>query len=181
MNTTNNELKIYTDIPQNATPTSITLAKAASDHDGEYTMYTIKIIKGAGLGEQQTIKSYDGRSKIATLHGTWTAVPDTTSVYVIINPEPAGLKMLINLKVDPDLKVEFESLKEIHGITFSDALEIGMKIAIKSTQSTDEVRRKINEKKTELRDLYDELYYIKETQRHPQDETDFRWDQDGRI
>ena len=181
MNTTTNELKIYTDIPQNATPTSITLAKAASDHDGEYTMYTIKIIKGAGLGEQQTIKSYDGRSKIATLHGTWTAIPDTTSVYAIMGPEPTGLIELINLIVDQDIKTQFESLKEIHELTFSDALEIGMKIAIKSIQSTDEVRRKIYEKKTELQDLYTELYFIKEAQRHPQDDTDFRWDRDGKI
>ena len=90
-------------------------------------------------------------------------------------------KIPITLKVDPDLKDQFESLKEIHRMTFSDALEIGMKMAIKSTQSTDEVRRKINAKKTELQDLYTELYFIKEAQRHPEDETDFRWDRDGRI
>ena len=85
-------------------------------------------------------------------------------------------KLMVGIEVDENLKVEFESLKKIHEMSFSDALEIGMKIAIKSTQSTDEVRHKINEKKTEIRDLYTELYFIKETQRYPQDDTDFRWD-----
>ena len=176
MNTTNNEPEIHTGTPQNATPTSITLAKDASDIDGVYTMHALRIIEGAGLGEQQQIKAYEGRTKIATLHGTWTVTPDTTSVYAIIGPEPTGLIELINLIVDQDLKDQFESLKDVHGMNFSDALEIGMKIAIKSTQSTDEVRRKINEKKIELQDLYTELYFIKETQRHPQDDTDFRFD-----
>ena len=181
MNTTNNEQDTHTGTPQSATPTSIVLNKNASNLDGAYTGFVLRIIEGAGLGEYQTIKSYDGRTKIATLHGTWITVPDTTSVYTIIGPEPTGLIELINLIVDQNLKTEFESLKEIHGMTFSDALEIGMKMAIKSTQSTDEVRCKINEKKTELQDLYTELYFIKEAQRHPPDDTDFRWDQDGKI
>ena len=146
-----------------------------------YTGHALRIIEGAGLGEQHTIKAYDGRTKIATLHSTWTTIPDITSVYAITKPESHGLKMLVNVNVNPDLKTEFESLSEIHGLSFSDALEIGMKTAIKSTQSTDEVRRKINEKKTELRDLYAEVYLIKEAHRHPQDDTDFRWDRDGRI
>ena len=181
MNTTNNEPELYTGTPQSATPTSIILDTNASDCDGMYTGHALRIIEGAGLGEQQTIKSYDGRTKIAALHGTWITIPDTTSVYAITSPEPTGLIELINLIVDQDLKTQFESLKEIHGQTFSDALEVGMKTAIKSTQSTDEVRRKINEKKTELQDLYTELYFIKETQRHPQDDTDFRWDRDGGV
>lgn len=181
MNTTDNEPELYTGTPQSATPTSIILDTNASDCDGAYTMHIIRIIEGAGHGEQQIIKSYYGKSKMATLHGAWITIPDTTSVYVIINPEPREFSASITLKVDPDLKTQFEQLKEIHELTFSDALEIGIKISIKSTQSPDEVRRKINEKKAELRDLYDELYYIKEAQRRPQDDTDFRWDRDGRI
>ena len=90
-------------------------------------------------------------------------------------------KLILSIEVDENSKVEFESLKEIHEMTFSDALEIGMKIAIKSTQSTDEVRRKINEKKTELQDLHTELYFIKEAQKQPDDDTDFGWDRDGQI
>jgi uncharacterized protein Veg len=181
MNTTNNEPELYAGTPQSATSTSMTLAKDASDIDGAYIMHALRIIEGAGRGEQQTIKSYDGRTKIAALHGTWITVPDATSVYAIINPEPQWSKMLINLNINQDIQTEFESLKEIHGMVFSDALEIGMKIAIKSTQSTDEVRRKINEKKIELQDLYTELYFIKEAQRHPHDDTDFRWDRDGKT
>ena len=181
MNTTNNEQGTHTGTLQNATSATITLDKDASDHDGAYTEHVLKITEGAGRGEQQTIKAYDGKTKIAALYSTWTTIPDTTSVYAITNPEPTGLIELINLIVDQDLKTQFESLKNIHELTFSDALEIGMKIAIKSTQSTDEVRRKINEKKTELQDLCTELYFIKEAQRHPEDETDFRWDRDGRI
>ena len=175
MNTTNNELKIYTGTPQSVTPTSIILDTNASDCDGMYTGHALRIIEGTGIGEQQTIKSYNGRTRVATLHGAWIIIPDATSVYAIINPEPRELKMLINLNINPDLKAEFESLKKIHELTFSDALEIGMNTAIKSTQSTDEIRRKINEVKTELQDLYTELYFIKEAQRHPQDDTDFRW------
>ena len=181
MNTTTNELKTYTGTPQSATRHTITLTEDASDQDGAYTEHVLKHIKGTGIGEQQTIKSYNGRTRVATLHGAWITIPDSTSVYVIINPEPAESSASITLKVDSDIKTQFESLKEFHGMTFSDALEIGMKMAIKSTQSTDEVRRKINEKKTELQDLYTELYFIKEALRHPQDDTDFRWDRDGMI
>jgi hypothetical protein len=178
MNTPNNELRIYTDKPQSATSATITLAKEASNVDGAYTLYIIRIIEGTGRGEQQTIKSYDGKTKIAALYGAWITTPDITSVYVIIKPEPRELKMLVNLNINPDIKTQFKQLKDIHEITFSDALEVGMKMPIKSTQSTNDVRRKINEKKTELQNLYTELYFIKETQRHPQDDTDFRWDSD---
>ena len=181
MNTTNNIPEIYTGTPQSATPTSIILDTNASDCDGMYAEHVLRIIEGAGLGGQQTIKSYDGKTKIATLYSTWIVIPDSTSVYVITSPEPQWSKMLINLNINQDIQTEFESLKEIHEMSFSDALEIGMKIAIKSTQPTDEVRRKINEKKTELRDLYTELYFIKEAQRHPGDDTDFGWDRDGKI
>lgn len=146
MNTPNNKPKLYTGIPQSATLTSIILDTNASDCDGMYIGHALRIIEGAGLGEQHTIKAYNGKTKIATLHGTWTTIPDTTSVYAIISPEPTGLIELINLIVDQDLKTQFESLKEIHEMSFSDALEIGMKEVIHRVRSSEEIQRRINRK-----------------------------------
>ena len=182
MNTTTNEPEIYTGTPQSATPTSITLAKNASDHDGAYTEHVLRIIEGTGRGEQQPIKSYDGKTKIATLHGTWTAIPDTTSIYTIIGPEPTGLIELINLIVDQDLKTQFESLKEIHELTFSDALEIGMKETIHRVQSPEEIQRRIDEIEAILFNLLKELDRAMEANgTSVKSESDFRWDRDGRI
>ena len=182
MNTTNNKSELYTGTPQSATPTSITLAKDTSFLNGAYTEHVLRIIEGAGRGEQHTIKSYDGRTKIATLHGTWIAIPDTTSVYAIISPEPHGSKMLINLNINPDIKTEFESLKEIHGMTFSGALEIGMKEVIHKVQSPQEIQRRIDETEVILFNLLKELDRVMEANgTSVKSGSDFRWDRDGKI
>lgn len=181
MNTTTNELKTYTGTPQSATRHTITLTEDASDINGEHTMHIIRIIEGAGRGETQIIKSYYGKSKMATLYGTWITIPDTTSVYVIINPEPAESSVPITLKVDPDLKVEFESLKEIHELTFSDALGIGMKEVIRKVRSPEEIQRRINRKQDEIFGLYSQLDRATKAQKQSEDDTDFRWDRDGTI
>ena len=184
MNTLTNIPEIHTGTPRNATSATITLDKDASDRSGAYTGFALRIIEGAGLGEQQTIKAYDGRSKIATLHGTWTAVPDTTSVYVIAGPiftEQRKFKTSIDVSIDPDLKTEFESLKETHELTFSDALEIGMKEVIHKVRSPEEIRRRINRKQDEIFYLYSQLDRAIDARTHPQDDTDFRWDKDGKI
>lgn len=98
MNTTNNELKTYTGTPQSATLHTITLTEDASNINGEHIMHIIKIIEGAGCGEQQTIKSYNGKTKVATLYGAWTIIPDETSVYAIIN---TGLTKMSKKKMIP--------------------------------------------------------------------------------
>ena len=89
-------------------------------------------------------------------------------------------KILITLKVDSDLKTEFESLKEIHEMTFSDALEIGMKEVIRKVRSPEDIRRRINRKQDEIFCLYSQLNRAIDTQ-SKSEETDFRWDRDGRI
>lgn len=111
MNTTNNKPETHTDTPQSATPTSIILGTNASDCDGAYIGQALRIIEGAGRGEQQLIKSYDGKTKIATLHGTWITTPDVTSVYAMVIPVFTGLREFetsIDVATDQNLKAEFE-------------------------------------------------------------------------
>ena len=90
-------------------------------------------------------------------------------------------KIPITLKVDPDLKTQFESIKEIHELTFSDALEIGMKVVIHKAQSPEDILRRIDKKKNEICNLRNELRHAKNMQNQSEADTDFRWDRDGKI
>ncbi|MEA3366094.1 MAG: hypothetical protein U9Q79_10700, partial [Candidatus Hydrogenedentes bacterium] len=69
---------------------SITLAASASAEDDHYNGMLLKITSGAGAGQAQVIKDYDGSTKVATFYLPWTTVnhidwvePDNTSVYAI--------------------------------------------------------------------------------------------------
>ena len=91
-------------------------------------------------------------------------------------------KILVDLKVNPDLKTEFESLKEIHGMTFSDALEIGMKEIINKVQSPQEIHHRIDELELEIRKLNAAYGCALGAQAESEkNKTDFRWDRDGKI
>jgi antitoxin component of RelBE/YafQ-DinJ toxin-antitoxin module len=85
-------------------------------------------------------------------------------------------KIFINIKVDPDLQTEFESLKEIHGLTFTDALEAGMKETIRKVRYPEETKRKIDEMENKLSNLYDELCHAEDVLwKAGNDKSDFRW------
>jgi hypothetical protein len=64
---------------------TITLAFSAggATNASDYVGKTIRIIAGTGSGQSATISAYDSSTRVATITGTWTTNPDTTSVYTI--------------------------------------------------------------------------------------------------
>ncbi|MCK4498897.1 hypothetical protein KAU11_00190 [Candidatus Babeliales bacterium] len=70
---------------QAATVSTIKIREYASDDDDAYLCNIVAIIAGTGRGQARLVGSYDGTSKVVTLCGdNWVAVPDTTSIYVMI-------------------------------------------------------------------------------------------------
>ena len=69
---------------QGATANKITLDSSASAVDDYYNNLFIGIVGGDGYGELFLITDYDGTTKTATIGGTWTTTPTTTtSIYTI--------------------------------------------------------------------------------------------------
>jgi hypothetical protein len=64
---------------------TITLDATASGLTGVYNSHTVSIYAGTGTGQEKTITGYVGGTRVATIRGTWTIVPDATSQYVIVN------------------------------------------------------------------------------------------------
>lgn len=67
-----------------ATATTVKLDIPASNVNDTYNDYTIRIIYGTGAGQFFRITDYDGASKTATIDGSFSVVPDTTSRYEVI-------------------------------------------------------------------------------------------------
>ena len=65
--------------------TTITFALSAggATNAADYVNKRIQILAGTGKGQSVTISSYDSSTRIATINGTWTTNPDSTSVYTI--------------------------------------------------------------------------------------------------
>ena len=66
-----------------ATVNTITLPNYFSRVANAYTGIGISIISGTDAGDFRTITEYDGVTKTATVNQNWTAVPDTTSKFVL--------------------------------------------------------------------------------------------------
>jgi hypothetical protein len=68
-----------------ATSNTVTLAIAATGASNlaSYVGSIIYIINGTGTGQNAIIQSYNSLTRVATITGTWTTVPDTTSFYSI--------------------------------------------------------------------------------------------------
>jgi hypothetical protein len=49
--------------------------------------YKIRIISGKGLGQERTITSYNGTTKLANVTPNWTVVPDSTSRWSVGKPQ----------------------------------------------------------------------------------------------
>lgn len=62
---------------------TITLDASASAVDDFYKSHTIKINSGTGAGQAQTIQTYIGATKVATVGRAWAANPDNTSVFTV--------------------------------------------------------------------------------------------------
>ncbi|BDI33383.1 hypothetical protein CCAX7_54340 [Capsulimonas corticalis] len=76
---------------QGGTSNTIQLDAGASATDGIFNTHFVKIVSGTGAGQFATISSYVGATKVATISrpgpGTWTTIPDSTSVFLIW-PQP---------------------------------------------------------------------------------------------
>lgn len=68
---------------QGATSNTITLDSSASSVDDYYNNLFVGIVGGDGFGELFKITDYNGATKTATIDGTWTTTPTTSSVYTI--------------------------------------------------------------------------------------------------
>lgn len=62
---------------------SITLGATASAVDNAYVGLTLNTTAGAGLGQSNVIKSYNGTTKVATMVEDWAVAPGATTVYAI--------------------------------------------------------------------------------------------------
>jgi hypothetical protein len=67
------------------TTNTITFAFSAggATNAADYVNKRIQILAGTGKGQSVTISSYDSSTRIATINGNWTTIPDSTSVYTI--------------------------------------------------------------------------------------------------
>lgn len=72
------------------------------------------------------------------------------------------MKVNITLKVDFEKKKLFESLKHVHGKTFSDALDEGLDETLLNVASESFIEMKIKETETELEALKKNLSDIQE-------------------
>ena len=66
---------------QGAASNTLTLAASASAASNSYTGLTIRTLSGTGANQINSVLSYNGTSKVATLSKPWQIVPDNTTTY----------------------------------------------------------------------------------------------------
>ena len=64
-----------------ATANTIVGPSYLSSANGAYVGVVISILRGTSAGDFRVVTAYDGSSKTITVNQTWTATPDTTSVF----------------------------------------------------------------------------------------------------
>jgi len=69
--------------PISATASSIVLDASASAVNDHYKDLFIRITSGTGVGQIKQITAYNGTTKEATISGTWSTIPDSSSTYTI--------------------------------------------------------------------------------------------------
>lgn len=84
VNLANTYSAFETGTAQGGAAASITLRAGASSTTGYYNLQVIFILSGTGVGQTNTIVSYDGTTKIATVETTWAVQPDNTSQYLVV-------------------------------------------------------------------------------------------------
>lgn len=88
---TKQSVKTHTGTAQTATSNTITLASTASSSDSFYNNCKIKLISGTGSGSTTyTITGYVGATKVATISGTFSTTPNSSTVYQIAPPTAAS-------------------------------------------------------------------------------------------
>jgi len=73
------------------TPYEIILASTESNTDDFFVGDQISLVSGSGVGQQGTITSYNGTTKIATVNFAMNPVPDSTTQYFILHNK-GGIK-----------------------------------------------------------------------------------------
>jgi len=71
-------------LARGGTINTITLNALASDVDNVYEFQSVFIRSGKGQDQVGHVASYDGTTKIVTLHHPWLIIPDITSGYAIL-------------------------------------------------------------------------------------------------
>ena len=66
-----------------ASTITLRIDATGANNYSSYVGSSIYIISGTGSGQKQTISAYDPATRIATISGTWSTIPDTTSLYSI--------------------------------------------------------------------------------------------------
>jgi len=69
--------------PISATASSIVLDASASAVNDHFKDLFVRITSGTGVGQIRQITAYNGTTKEATISGTWTTIPDSSSTYTI--------------------------------------------------------------------------------------------------
>jgi len=70
---------------QAGTANTITIREYASDVDDTYLCNIVTIIAGTGRGQARLVGAYNGTTKVVTICGDdWVAIPDGTSIYVMM-------------------------------------------------------------------------------------------------
>ena len=78
---------------------TITLDTGASATNDLYKNEIITILSGTGAGQTNTVSSYDGTTKVATMIATWATNPDATSVFAIQPQGPISATVAGNVTV----------------------------------------------------------------------------------
>jgi hypothetical protein len=71
-------------LAQAGTSNTITLNSLASDQDDVYIGQAVFIRSGTGEDQTGLVQSYNGTTKVATMHEAWAITPDSTSAYVML-------------------------------------------------------------------------------------------------
>ena len=69
---------------QGGTSNTVTLNALASNIDNVYLFQTIFLRSGEGEDQIGIVIAYDGATKVATIDGAWSVIPDTTTAYAML-------------------------------------------------------------------------------------------------
>lgn len=81
------EMSVRYKTAQTGSSNTIRLDASASATNDFYNGNIVLIVSGTGAAQVRTISDYDGTSKDATVHKTWSTVPDATSVFLLLPGE----------------------------------------------------------------------------------------------
>lgn len=83
-------------LAQGGAASTITLNSGASSIDDMYQGQMVFIVSGTGQDQARIVTSYDGTTKIATVHKAWETNPASTSGY-LVNPLPALGDLIVDM------------------------------------------------------------------------------------